>query len=114
MVIALLTEYCTYDTKYHGKENGNMEKKRRWQIYHGMPNGRKNDGPRVTLNYRKVFLLDQKAYESLGSPGAVEFRYDEETRTIGLAPQDPRVSNAFPLKATADKKYTYRTIHAAP
>jgi hypothetical protein len=94
------------------KENQNS--KRRWQIYHGAPNGRSAEGPRVTLNYRKVFLLNPAAVEVLGTPGAVELRYDEDTRTIGLAPQDPHVSNAFPLRLRNAPKYAYRTIHAAP
>lgn len=92
-----------------------MEKKSRWQVYHGRPNHVQSDGPRVTLNHRSVFLLNEKAYEALGSPAAVEFRFDEETRTIGLAPKDPRVQNAFPLKAkTNHKKYRYRTIQGTP
>ena len=62
-----------------------------------------------------MFLLNQKACEALGSAGAVEMRYDEDTRTIGLAPKDPRQSNVFELKSKVNhKKYSYRVIYAAP
>ena len=92
-----------------------MERKSRWEIYSGVPNRVHRDGPRVTLNYRKVFLLNMAAYEALGMPAAVELRYDEHTRTIGLAPKDPRTLSAFPLKGkSGSKKYNYRIIHAAP
>ena len=92
-----------------------MKKKGRWEIYSGVANRIKREGPRVTLNHRKVFLINMPAYELLGRPAAVELGYDENTRTIGLAPVDPRTLHAFPLKGkTTSKKYNYRTIHAAP
>ena len=92
-----------------------MGSKSRWQIYPGMPNQRTSGGPRVTLNHRKVFLLNQAAYKVLGEPAAVELRYDEETRTIGLAARDPRILSAFPLKGKVNHtKYSYRIIHGAP
>ncbi len=93
-----------------------MEAKSRWEIYQGTPNNRKSNGePRVTLNHRRVFLLNQAAYEALGAVAAVELRYDERTRTIGLAPRDPRIQSAFPLKGKVNnKKYNYKLIHAAP
>lgn len=93
----------------------NEKPKSRWQVYTGLPNRLgTGDTPRVTLNHRKVFLLNKKACEVLGSPAAVEFRYDEDTRTIGLAPMDPRILRAFPLKDHKARKYTYRIIHASP
>ena len=93
----------------------NERQKSRWQVYTGLPNrvGTGNQ-PRVTLNHRKVFLLNRAACEALGSPAAVELRYDEDTRTIGLAPMDPRILSAFPLKDHKARKYTYRIIHASP
>jgi len=92
-----------------------MEKKSRWQVYRGLPNRVDTGGPRVTLNHRKVFLLNKSAVEALGTPAKVELRYDEDTRTIGLAPMDPRILSAFPLKGKiTQKKYSYRIIHAAP
>ncbi|MFN0279069.1 MAG: hypothetical protein ACKVRN_10765 [Pyrinomonadaceae bacterium] len=102
-----------YDTDIH---MNNEKSKGRWQSYPGMPNRvGTGDTPRVTLNHRKVFLLNRKACEALGSPPAVELLYDEDTRTIGLAPRDARTLSAFKLKGKeTQKKYTYRIIHAAP
>ena len=92
-----------------------MTAKRRWEVYPGFPNRVGRDGPRVTLNPRKVFLLNQSAYDAMGGPAAVELRYDGDTRTIGLAPKDPRHQNAFPIKSKLNsRKYNYRIIHAAP
>ena len=90
-----------------------MKKKGRFEIYSGVPNRIKREGPRVTLNHRKVFLINMPAYEMLGRPAAVELGYDENTRTIALAPVDPRRLHAFPLKGKS-KKYNYHTICAAP
>ncbi len=92
-----------------------MGAKSRWEIYPGTPNRFRRGGLRVTLNHRKVFLLNEEASRALGDPAAVELRYDGNTRTIGLAPRDPRILSAFPLKKWANhKKYTYRIIHGAP
>lgn len=92
-----------------------MKEKSRWQVYPGAPNRKNGGGLRVTLNQRKVFLLNSVAYEAMGDPAAVELRYDENTRTIGLAPIDPRILSAFPLKAKLNKnKYNYKIIFGTP
>ncbi len=98
--------------------------KRRWVTFNGKPyldaKSESDGGLRVTLNKKKVVLLNSKAYEALGLPAAVEMRYDEENRTIGLAPVDPQKAHAFPIKTRAreryrsgEPKYTYRIINAA-
>lgn len=93
----------------------NANGKRRWDVYPGFPNRIDRGGPRVTLNARGVFLLNQAAYAAMDSPRAVELRYDGDTRTIGLTPKDPRHQNAFPVKGKPEsKKWNYRLIHAAP
>lgn len=92
-----------------------MTKKRNWQVYAGRPNRVTIGDLRVTLNHRKVFLLNQKVFEAMGFPAAVELRYDEDTRTIGMAPKDPRNLSAFPLKGKVNNnKYKYRTVHGSP
>lgn len=92
-----------------------LKKGSRFEMYHGTPNRVNLDGPRITLNPRSVFLLNAAAYKALGNPGAVALGYDEETRTIGMIPQDPRNSTSFPVKGKVNnKKYTYRIIHASP
>lgn len=90
---------------------------RHWTIYQGRPNSTDRSRPRVTLSRTKVFLLNKAAYEAMGAPAAVELRFDEGTRTIGLTPKDPRNQNAFPIKpksGRSTKNYNYRVIHAAP
>src|SRR5437773_10181405 len=89
--------------------------KHHWDVYPGYPNRTKLDGPRVTLNARGVLLLNQVAYKAMQEPPAVELRYDPNSRTIGLAPKDPRNINAFPVKGKdSPRKYQYRIIHASP
>lgn len=92
-----------------------MSSKSRWQIYPGVPNQRTRGGLRITLNHRKIFLLNEDACKAIGNPAAVELRFDEDTRTIGLAPRDPRILNSFPLKDMRKKsaKYNYRIINGS-
>lgn len=90
--------------------------KRNWTKYLGRPNQGDRMAVRVTLNSRGVILLNRRAYECIGSPGAVELMYDEGEKVIGLRPKDIRHANAFPLKFkhTNDNKYQYRIISASP
>ena len=92
-----------------------------WTIFEGRPNTRDRSTLRVTLNKKGIFLLNLATYSAMGRPAAVEFRFDEKTRTIGLAPKDPRAENAFPMKGIltmarkkASEKYTYMVVNAAP
>jgi len=94
---------------------------RRWDVFEGGPNAGNLDLPRVTMSPKSVLLLNTLAYEVLGSPSAVELRWEERTRTIGLTPKDIRSGNAFPLKIKGTRikkgsqlKCKYHTINAAP
>lgn len=88
----------------------------RWQTFQGGPNRDKHDGrPRVTLDPRGRVRLNEKAYEMLGSPEAVELHFDPATGTIALSRRDPYADNAFPVNTPANwQKYRYRQISAAP
>lgn len=82
-----------------------------WTRFEGKPYGRDRDGMRVTLSPKKNIMLNEAAFEALGSPAAIEFMFDENNKRIGLKPIDPRKENAFPVKP---KKGTrQRMIHAA-
>lgn len=87
----------------------------RWTVFSGRPNRANFVGPRVTLSPKMVLLFNKHAYEALGGPTAVELRFDEGSRTIGVLPVDIRCKNAFLLKSKAagNKKYSYRVIHAS-
>lgn len=84
----------------------------RWTEFEGRPNRRAGDVPRVTLSKRGVLLLNRVAYDALGAPAAVKFFYDEDSRVIGLKPEDARAANAFPVKQK--DKWFNRTIYAHP
>lgn len=90
--------------------------KRNWTKYPGGPNQGDRMAVRITLNSRGVILLNRRAYECIGSPGAVELMYDEDEQIIGLKPKDIRHTNAFPLKIKSNQegKYNYRIISASP
>ncbi len=47
--------------------------------------------------------MNQKAWDVLGRPDAVEMIFDKGRRMIGLRPADPLLPEAFPVK---DKKGT--------
>lgn len=88
---------------------------RKWTVYQGGPNGGERMALRITLSSRGVMLFNNRAYQAMGSPGAVELMFDEENGVIGLRPRDIRFQNAFPMKNEAKdaKKYQYRRINAA-
>ena len=92
-----------------------------WTIFEGRPNSRDRSKLRVTLNMKGIFLLNLATYSAMGRPTAVELRFDEGTRTIGLKPKAPDADNAFPVKGIltmarkkASEKYTYMVVNAAP
>jgi hypothetical protein len=70
-----------------------------WTKFPGRPHGRfRRDGVRVTMDPRGVIYMNEKAWDVLGRPEAVEMMFDKTRRTIGLAPSDPDVPEAFPVK----------------
>jgi hypothetical protein len=69
-----------------------------WTKFEGRPYGAEQNAVRVTLGPKKAIMLNEKAYEALGSPAAVEFMFEENHKIIGLKPIDPRKDNAFPIK----------------
>lgn len=82
-----------------------------WTRFEGKPYGADQDALRVTLGPKKAIMLNEVAYEALGSPAAVEFMFDENRKAIGLKPIDPRRSNAFPIKPKKGSRL--RVIRAA-
>ena len=90
---------------------------RKWTVYEGGPNGGERMALRITLNSRGVMLFNKRAYEAMGSPGAVELLFDEGENVIGLKPRDLRFQNAFPFKSKdhgKSKKYSYRILSLSP
>lgn len=67
---------------------------------------------RVTLSPRGVLLLNKLAYEALDTPPAVKLLFDERNNRIGLKAQDPRRTNAFPVRQK-DKWQNYQ-IRVSP
>lgn len=78
----------------------------RWTAFEGRQFQAKGSGlPRVSLDRRGVFYLNQAAWEALGSPGAVELQVDDSGRIFGLKPTDPRRANAFKVRQRADGRH---------
>lgn len=72
--------------------------KRQWEVFTGKASGRAVESEvRVTLG-RNTFYLNGKAFEALGSPGAVEMMFEGDERVIGLRPVDPGRRNAFRVR----------------
>lgn len=59
--------------------------------------------------------MNDRAWETLGRPSAVELQYNVDTSTIGVLARAPGGYNAFPVRGKDnDRKYPYRVIHAIP
>jgi hypothetical protein len=84
-----------------------------WTVFEGQQfRIKKRSEPRVTLfGARHTFYLNGLAWVTMGSPSAVEFMYDGNTRRIGICPTDPRKKNAF--KVMLHGKGTFRRISGA-
>jgi len=83
-----------------------------WTKFEGCPYGAERDQARVTLNKKKVFLLNPPAYNALGDPAAVEMLFDEARKVIGLKPTDPQRRNAFRLKPKKGGRFKVITASA--
>lgn len=68
---------------------------------------------RVSLNSKKVFVLNPNAYEALGSPEAVRLYFDEGRKVIGMRAATAELPNAFTLKRGSGSG-RHRAIFAAP
>jgi hypothetical protein len=87
-----------------------VKKKMGWEVFRGRQNRvERRKEPRVTLG-KGAFYLNDKAFEVLERPAAVEMLYDGNRRIIGLRPIDPRKDNAFLLK---EHRSNYKRIAAA-
>ncbi len=86
--------------------------KKQWEVFKGKANAY-SDGSdaRVTLG-RNTFYLNGKAFESLGSPAAVEFMFEDNERIIGMRPIDPAKKNAFHIRQHG-KTGNYKRIAAS-
>jgi hypothetical protein len=82
----------------------------RWEKFNGRPFVPRITEPRVTMGKRGVIYLNDKAYDALKRPAAVELMLDGNQRLIGLKPIDARRTNAFPVR---NHRGAYKRIHAA-
>jgi hypothetical protein len=80
--------------------------------FEGRPNGAARGDVRVTLNHKKVFVLNAKAVEVLGHPPSVKLYFDEARKIVGIKPGDPTHRNSFKLKSFVSGHH--RSITAAP
>jgi hypothetical protein len=76
-----------------------------WTRFEGSPNGRSKEKARITLSPRKYLALNRHAYQTIGSPPAVELFFDEHQKRIGLKPCDPHKKNAFRLRQEKGKDH---------
>ena len=79
--------------------------------FEGRQNAAKRDEIKVTLNKRRVFVLNPKAQAMLGHPEAVKLFFDEGRKVIGMKAADPSLPNAFRLRQVSMSRH--RTTTAA-
>src|ERR1043166_6871895 len=85
----------------------------KWEVFEGQQYGASaRTEPRVTINSKSTFVLNEAAWEALDCADAVELQFDSRQRLIGLKPIDPRKRNAFAIKLV-DKRRRGRRIHVA-
>lgn len=53
---------------------------------------------RVTLSIRRIFALNQLAFDEIGKPEFVELLFDRKARLIGLKPSKKNVKHAYPIR----------------
>ena len=71
-----------------------------WTKFPGRPHSyRIRDGVRVTMGPGGVIYMNEKGWDLLGRPEAVETMFDKTRRMIGLQAADPAVPEAFPVKS---------------
>ena len=69
-----------------------------WTIFEGAPNSIRRDSLRVTLGTNRTINFSGAAWAELGNPIAVELRFDEGLKRIGIKATDPQNVNAFPVR----------------
>jgi len=78
-----------------------------WTIFEGSPNGLRREKLRVTLGANRTLNMNAVTYEALGNPIAVELRFDEGLKRIGIKPTTPESNNAFPLKPKSGSRHRW-------
>ncbi len=72
---------------------------RHWTRFAGRPYGRfRAEEFRVTMAPKGVIYLNEKAWQALDRPEAVELMFDVNLRIIGLTPTESWRESAFPVK----------------
>ena len=79
--------------------------------FHGKPYGAGKGEIRITLNHKKVFVLNGKAVDALKNASHVKLFFDAGRKVIGLRRTDPNHPNAFRLNSFRSSRH--RTITAA-
>jgi|GEM_PF-1174682 len=71
-----------------------------WTVFNGRQytGGSSRDAVRVTLHRKGMFYLNLRAFEALGSPAAVELRFNDTGRILGMKATDPTRKNAFRVR----------------
>lgn len=62
-------------------------------------------GLRVTIDKKGAILIGAKAFEKMGEPNAAVLLFDQRNHTIGVAPAEPEVPNAYPMIAKTNCRH---------
>ena len=79
----------------------------RWNTFQGsqFQSTAKSSVPRVTLDKRGVFYVNEAAWKAMEMPAAVELMSDDSGRIFGMKGCDPRQHNAFRVRQPTRGKY---------
>jgi len=84
---------------------------KQWELFERVSVGRVARNLRVSLNERGGFALNNKAFEDLGEPQAVEMFFDKINKLVGMRPCVPDVKHAYTVKQQGkSKSYLIRAM----
>jgi hypothetical protein len=84
---------------------------KQFELFERMSAGRQSNVMRVSLNQRGTFSLNQKAFDDLGKPDAVELFFDKINKLIGMRPCSPQLKHAYPARRQGkNRSYLVRAM----
>ena len=84
---------------------------KQWELFERKSTGRVAKTMRVSLNERGGFALNQKVFDDLKQPKAIEMYFDKINKLVGIKACDPEETHAYEIKQQGkSKSYLVRAM----
>lgn len=84
---------------------------KQWELFERKSTGRVAKTMRVSLNERGGFAFNQKVYDDLKQPKAIEMYFDKINKLVGIKSCDPEADHAYEMKQQGKtKSYLVRAM----